>query len=125
MKSYCVKQKKQTECVPGSETTVKTKNGRTMMKCKCAECGATKTRFVKTSRGGAIGPLALAKAMYELPQKIFPSTKKTFNDYWSGKIAKDAFNTKTGLFSKTFWKRPHWEGNKYIIPGGPTFVSKK
>ena len=34
VKSYCVKEKKQTECVPGSERYVKTKNGRTMMKCK-------------------------------------------------------------------------------------------
>ena len=47
MKSYCVKQKKQTEWVPGSEQYVKTKNGRNAMKCKCAECGITKFRFVK------------------------------------------------------------------------------
>ena len=46
MKSYCVKQRKQTECVPGSESVVQTRNGRTMMKCKCAECGITKTKFV-------------------------------------------------------------------------------
>ena len=39
VKSYFVKQKKQTECVPGSERFTKVKNGRTMMKCKCAECG--------------------------------------------------------------------------------------
>ena len=43
VKSYCVKQKKQTECVPGSE------NGRTMMKCTCAECGITKVKFVKNT----------------------------------------------------------------------------
>ena len=54
MKSYCVKQKKQTECVPGSEKIVTTKNGRKMMKCKCAECGITKAKFVKTT-GGATG----------------------------------------------------------------------
>ena len=36
MKSYCVKQRKQTNCVPGSEQYVKTKNGRNAMKCKCA-----------------------------------------------------------------------------------------
>ena len=47
MKSYCVKQRKQTDCVPGSEQYVKTKNGRNAMKCKCAECGITKFRFVK------------------------------------------------------------------------------
>ena len=55
VKSYCVKQKKQTECVPGSERYVKAKNGRTMMKCTCAECGITKTKFIKSqSTGGAI-----------------------------------------------------------------------
>jgi len=34
MRSYCVKQRKVTERVPGSETYVKTRNGRSMMKCK-------------------------------------------------------------------------------------------
>ena len=31
MKSYCVKQRKQTDCVLGSEQYVKTKNGRSML----------------------------------------------------------------------------------------------
>ena len=47
VKSYCVKEKKETECVPGSERYVKTKNGRTMMKCTCASSGITKAKFVK------------------------------------------------------------------------------
>ena len=51
MKSYCVKQKKQTECLPGSEQYKKSKNGRLMMQCKCAECGITKTKFVKSQKG--------------------------------------------------------------------------
>ena len=58
MKSYCVKQKKQTECVPGSEQYVTTKNGRNAMKCKCSECGITKFRFVKGSTTGATTPRA-------------------------------------------------------------------
>ena len=49
VKSYCVKQKKQTECIPDSATLVQLKNGRFMMKCKCAECGITKTKFAKQS----------------------------------------------------------------------------
>ena len=53
MKSYCVKQRKQTECQPGSEQYVKTKNGRNAMKCKCAECGITKFRFIKGTTGRA------------------------------------------------------------------------
>ena len=52
MKSYCVKQKKVTLCVPCSEIHVKAKNGRTMLKCTCAECGITKTKFVKQSGNG-------------------------------------------------------------------------
>ena len=32
VKSYCVKQKKLTECVPSSEKYVKAKNGRIMLK---------------------------------------------------------------------------------------------
>ena len=51
MKSYCVNQRKQTECLPGSETYAMARNGRRMMKCKCAECGITKTRFVKGTTG--------------------------------------------------------------------------
>ena len=43
--TYCVKQREKTQCVPGSETYVITKNGRPAMKCKCAECGITKFRF--------------------------------------------------------------------------------
>ena len=46
VKSYCVKQKKQTECVEPSGYK-KTKNSRLMFFCKCAECGITKTKFVK------------------------------------------------------------------------------
>ena len=59
MKSYCVKQKKVTLCVPGSERYEKAKNGRLMLKCICSECGITKTKFVEQSgnwlarRGGA------------------------------------------------------------------------
>ena len=46
MKSYCVKQRKMTDCVAGSEQSVMTKNGRYAMKCKCSECGITKFRFI-------------------------------------------------------------------------------
>ena len=56
VKSYCVKQKKQTECVPNSEKYVVTQNGRNMMKCQCAECGIIKSTFIKsTSTGSGIG----------------------------------------------------------------------
>ena len=46
MLTYCVKQRKKTQCLQGSETFVQTKNGRNAMKCKCAECGITKFKFL-------------------------------------------------------------------------------
>ena len=46
MKSYCVKQKKVTECTEPSGYKT-TKNGRLMFFCTCAECGIKKTKFVK------------------------------------------------------------------------------
>ena len=52
MLTYCVKQKKQTACQPGSETFLVTKNGRNAMKCVCLECGATKFRFIKGQNKG-------------------------------------------------------------------------
>ena len=41
-----------TDCVPESARLVKANNGRLMMKCTCAECGITKTQFVKQTGNG-------------------------------------------------------------------------
>ena len=75
MKSYCVKQRKQTDCVPGSEQYVKTKNGRSAMKCKCAECGITKFRFVKGSNTGSAKTRAKTKGKGLLLGKNSPFNK--------------------------------------------------
>ena len=48
MKSYCVKEKKQTESL--NPVYVKTKNNRLAMKSKCASCGITKFQFVKKKK---------------------------------------------------------------------------
>ena len=47
--TYCVKQRKNTKCVPDSGTYSPTKNNKVLMKCICAECGITKSRFVPKS----------------------------------------------------------------------------
>ena len=49
-----MKEKRFTPNVPGSEKITTTKNGRRLLKVKCASCGITKTRFVsnKTQSGG-------------------------------------------------------------------------
>ena len=74
MKTYCVKQRKQTECVEPSSYKY-AKNGRLMFFCTCAECGITKTRFVKQSEVSGsgvdihkmIGKLPKPKAGWTLP----------------------------------------------------------
>ena len=48
-----MKEKRFTPNVPGSETFATTKNGRKMLKVKCASCGITKTRFVSKQTQGA------------------------------------------------------------------------
>ena len=119
MKSYCVKQKKQTECIPGSENFVKTKNGRLMMKCICAECKIVKTRFVSNKQTGyGVGETINKKIGDKIPGfqqaqdiasaliGVTEGDKDLFKKYWIGDIAKGAFNKKTGLFSKKFWTRP-------------------
>ena len=56
VKSYCVKQKKQTECVEPSGY-FQTKKNRLMFFCTCAECGIKKTKFAKQNQGnGAARP---------------------------------------------------------------------
>ena len=164
MEVYCVKEKKFTPNVPGSEKTGKTKNGRPLLKVKCASCGITKTRFISSQEGAGVFSSALskgkdlykmgkdigeetgafsamsaisrAKNLYDIGKELaegkpgeaahialkseFPGIavgeqifklipgvdKKLFDNYWSGDIAKGAFNTKTGLFSKKFWTHP-------------------
>ena len=119
MKSYCVKQKKQTECIPGSENFVKTKNGRLMMKCICAECKIVKTRFVNNKQTGyGIGETINKKIGNKIPgfqqaQDIASALiaftggdKDLFKKYWKGNFVKGAFNKKTGLFSHKFWSKP-------------------
>ena len=59
MLTYCVKQREKTPCVPGSERYVVTKNGRPAMKCKCAECGITKFRFLSQGEMGGLGSMSL------------------------------------------------------------------
>jgi len=78
MESYCVRQKKVTECVPGSERCTEAKNGRMMLKCTCAECGITKTKFVKSNQTGGArarykGSSAVDKAAYVMPSFVTPA----------------------------------------------------
>ena len=107
IKTYCVKQRKKTDCVSGSERYERTKNNRLMLKCVCIECNNVKTSFVSEKKGKGIkdvaGPI---KQAWDVSQKgvemLFPTTKQNFADFWSGKLAKDTVG-KHGIFSKELW----------------------
>ncbi|KAL9982582.1 hypothetical protein ACROYT_G004644 [Oculina patagonica] len=72
-----IDKKKQTECIPESEQFVMAKNGRLMLKCKCVECGITKTKFVKSQSGGALarykGPSTTDKIAYMASNFVTPA----------------------------------------------------
>ena len=63
-KSYCVKQKKFTECIEPSGYK-KSKNDKLMFYCKCKECGIMKYKFVKNQSGGSFDE-AIVKTMGSL-----------------------------------------------------------
>ena len=69
MKSYCVKQKKFTNSLNGSEKIIKTKNNKLMLKSICDECGSKKSRFIKSSSlGGRGGSFDIHKLIGKLPR---------------------------------------------------------
>ena len=83
MRSYCVKQKKQTECVPGSERITTAKNGRHLLKCTCSECGITKTSFVANphkTKMGLISDRTKANAAIRKLEEEFRMRKSKMSD---------------------------------------------
>ena len=58
MLTYCLKCKKDTECVDSK--MLKTKNGRPMLSSKCAACGSKKSKFIKEQEAkGLLSSLGL------------------------------------------------------------------
>ena len=68
MKSYCVKQKKFTNSLSGSEKTIRSKNGKLMLKSICVECGAKKSQFIKQSSYSSGGSFDIHKLIGKLPR---------------------------------------------------------
>ena len=61
---------------------------------------------------------------------MFPQTKQTFKDYWSGDIAKGVVNSEDGIFTSNFWTGKttvfRYDGKKfYLKEGEPIMVVKK
>jgi len=110
MLTYCVKQRKNTKCVPGSKKFLVTKNGRNAMKCKCAECGITKSRFVKGKKGAGLVDILDKIPGFGESRKLLgkvvptvitePGAKESFDDFGSGKTLKNAWYGITGQLGK-------------------------
>ena len=64
-----MKEKRFTPNVVGSEKITTTKNGRRLLKVKCASCGITKTRFVSGVEGGNIFDPIFKLTASALPKK--------------------------------------------------------
>ena len=64
-----MKEKRFTPNVVGSETFATTRNGKRLLKVKCASCGITKTRFVSGVEGGNILDTVFKVASSGLPKK--------------------------------------------------------
>ena len=76
MEVYCVKEKRFTPNVPGSEKITTTENGRRLLRVKCDSCGITKTRFLPM-KGGALssrrGPSTVDKIAYVASNFVTPA----------------------------------------------------
>ena len=78
MDVYCVKEKRFTPNVVGSEKITTAKNGRRLLKAKCASCGITKTRFVSDGVRGLPreGGNFLDSIIQVEPQEVYPKRKE-------------------------------------------------
>ena len=99
MEVYCVKEKRHTPNVKGSEKVVITKNNRKLLKVKCASCGITKTRFMpgklgepsRTEGSGILGDVAMSVGELAIKEGIPFLAKKSFEAgrYYASEALRD------------------------------------
>ena len=99
VKTYCVKKRKQTKCVQGSERYEQSKkNNRLMIKCTCASYGITKTRFVKSTEGGRLDIQKTLAPLGELHLRTLQSLKK-YNYCGPGTDLKNVWKEETKVLA--------------------------
>ena len=98
-----------------SDRLIKTKNGRKMMKCKCAECGITKTKFIRGQTGTGLFDTALDTG-YDLGIKygipyIAKKSAEMGRYYGSQALTNKKLQDKVGNYvvknGKKYAKKPH------------------
>ena len=72
MDVYCVREKRFTPNVPGSEKITTTENGRRLVKVKCESCGITKTRFI---HGGIPHPKSKTRGGGNYDMRIYAGNR--------------------------------------------------
>ena len=79
----------------------------------------------------ALGPIKTGiNVGQKISETLFPQTKQTFKDYWSGDIARGVVNSEDGIFTSNFWTGKttvfRYGGKKfYLKKGNPIMVVKK
>ena len=79
----------------------------------------------------AFGPIKTGiNVGQKISETLFPQTKQTFKDYWSGDTAKGVVNSEDGIFTSNFWTGEttvFHSGDKkfYLKEGNPIMIVKK
>ena len=79
----------------------------------------------------AFGPIKTGiNVGQKISETLFPQTKQTFKDYWSGDTAKGVVNSEDGIFTSNFWTGETTvfrSGDKkfYLKEGNPIMIVKK
>ena len=98
MDVYCVKEKRFTPNVVGSETFATTRNGKRLLKVKCASCGITKTRFVSAQEGGNILEPIFKWTRSGLPKKKREELARAEKRMFGGGVLDTVGNTAAEAF---------------------------
>ena len=98
MEVYCVKEKRFTPNAVGSEKITTTKNGKRLLKVKCASCGITKTRFVSAQEGGNILDPIFKWTRSGLPKKKREELARAEKRMFGGGVLDTVGNTAAEAF---------------------------
>ena len=97
MELYCVKEKRNTPNVQGSEKVVITeKNNRRLLKAKCASCGITKTSFMLENVKGSGIDIHAAIGKFPKPRKGWTLPGHNYTGPYNPLVKQVKYNPETG-----------------------------
>ena len=93
---YCVKEKRNTPNVQGSEKVVITKNNKKLLKAKCASCGITKSSFMPENVEGSGFDIHAAIGKFPKPKKGWTLPGHNFTGPYNPLEKQVKYNPETG-----------------------------